>query len=275
MKHFIRVLFSLLMALAAVAGSSNASSYTIDTTSSPSVLTGLWWNASEAGWGLTITQQFGVIFVAMYTYDAANNPIWYVITNCPVAAGGCAGDIYKVNGGSPLAAIWRPSLALTKVGSGTLAFLDVNNATMTFTIDGVSGVKAITRQVFATAPVVQQPGGFPFTFTGSLPVNPANPANPVLTVQLNSITFQSSAATGICSATLLFTNTTSVAVTPFLRFDVVIGGVTTGQLIFNSNSLAPGAMASSTRDVSSNSSIVACGSFTLQFNAAGSSIFSP
>ncbi len=269
MKYFIQVLFSLLTALAAVAGSSNASSYTIDTTSSPSVLTGLWWNASESGWGLTITQQYGVIFVAMYTYDAANNPIWYVITNCPVVAGGCTGDIYKVNGGSPMTAIWKPNLALTKVGSGTLAFSTANDAAITFSIDGVAGSKAITRQVFATAPVVQQPGGFPFTFTGSAT------DNPIRTVLLNSITFQSNSVTGICSATLFFTNTSSVSISPFLRFNVVVGGITTGQLLFNSSSLAPGATASNTVAVTSNGSIVACGSFELQFNASGSSIFSP
>ena len=259
MKQFIRVLFSLLTALAAVTGASNASSYTIDTTSSPSVLTGLWWNASESGWGMTVTQQYGVIFVAMYTYDAANNPIWYVITNCPVVAGGCSGDIYKVNGGSPLTAIWRPNLTLTKVGSGTLAFLDANNAAMSFTIDGVPGIKAITRQVFATAPVVQPPGGFPFTFTKSNN-----------TVQLNWITFKSDANGIFCDATLSFTNTSAVAVSPFLLFDVVVGGATVAQVIFSSSSLAPGATAINTGLVAR-----ACGTFTLQFNASGSSVFPP
>ena len=86
----------------------------------------------------------------MYTYDTENNPIWYVITNCPVVAGGCTGDIFKVRGGSPLTANWAPNLGLSKVGTGTLAFSDANTASMNYTIDGIVGSKAIVRQVFAS-----------------------------------------------------------------------------------------------------------------------------
>ena len=164
---------------------------------------------------------------------------------------------------------WRPNLALTKVGNGTLAFSTANDAVMTFSIDGVAGSKAITRQIFATAPVVQLPGGFPFTFTGS----PTD--NPIRTVRLNSITFQSNAVTGICSATLLFTNTSAVSISPSFHFNVVVGGITTSQLIFGSANLVPGATASDTNIVLSNGSLAACGTFELQFNTVGSRIFSP
>ena len=126
--------------------------YTIDTAASPSVITGLWWNPNESGWGVTLTQQYDVIFVAMYTYDNAGNPIWYVITNCPVVANGCTGDMYKVNGGSAPTSIWSPSLVPTKVGTGTLAFTDNNTGTMNFSVNGIPGSKAITRQVFRLPP---------------------------------------------------------------------------------------------------------------------------
>ena len=242
-------------------GSPTASSYTIDQVSTPSVLTGLWWNANESGWGLTITQQFSVIFVAMYTYDAANNPVWYVITNCPVVAGGCTGDIFKVNGGSPLTAVWKPNLALTKVGSGSLAFSDNNTATMNFTIDGIAGSKAITRQVFATSPV------FPFAFSAP------DSFNSIRTVQLNSLSFAS--AGSFCNATLSFTNTSTVAIGVNLIFDTLVGSAITGQLVFGSAvlNLAPGATTTSTSTAVNNGGPIACNAFTFQFNASKSRYF--
>ncbi len=112
---------------------------------------GLWWNASESGWGMSLTQHGDLLFVAIYTYDAAGLPIWYVITNCPLTATGCTGDIFRVNGGTAPTVPWTgASRALTQVGTGTLALADANAGTFSFTIDGVAGAKAITRQIFAT-----------------------------------------------------------------------------------------------------------------------------
>lgn len=112
---------------------------------------GLWWNASESGWGMSVTQHGDLIFVAIYTYDAAGAPVWYVISNCPVTATGCTGDIYRVQGGTAPTVAWAGSgRVLTKVGTGTLTFAGADAGTFDFTIDDVPGTKAITRQVFAT-----------------------------------------------------------------------------------------------------------------------------
>ena len=144
--------FLIALALLWFSSVTPSAGYTIDTAASPSVITGLWWNPNESGWGVTLTQQYDVIFVAMYTYDAVGNPIWYVVTNCPVVASGCTGDMFKVNGGSAPTSVWRPNLALTKVGTATLAFSDANTGTMNFSINGIPGSKAITRQVFRLPP---------------------------------------------------------------------------------------------------------------------------
>ncbi len=112
---------------------------------------GLWWNANESGWGMSVTQHGDIIFVAIYTYDAAGLPIWYVITNCPVTATGCTGDIYRVNGGTTPTLPWAGAgRVLTKVGTGTLAFANASTGAFNFTIDNVAGSKAISRQIFAT-----------------------------------------------------------------------------------------------------------------------------
>ena len=113
--------------------------------------TGLWWNANESGWGMSVTQHAGMIFVAIYTYDAAGQPAWYVMSSCPLAGSGCSGTLYKVVGGSAPAAPWNGSrLQVSTVGSGTLSFADANNGSFSFSINGVANTKAITRQLFAS-----------------------------------------------------------------------------------------------------------------------------
>ncbi len=57
--------------------------------------TDLWWNASESGWGMVITQQYGVMFLAWYVYDNGGNPVWYVVPNCSVVGSSCSGDAYS------------------------------------------------------------------------------------------------------------------------------------------------------------------------------------
>ena len=112
---------------------------------------GLWWNASESGWGMSLTQHGDLIFVAIYTYDATGTPVWYVITNCPVTATGCTGDLYRVTGGTAPTVAWAGAGRIpVKVGTGTLTFVNADAGTFEFTIDDVPGAKAITRQVFAT-----------------------------------------------------------------------------------------------------------------------------
>lgn len=234
-----------------------SSAYTVDTAASPSPITGLWGNDNESGWGAALIQQFDVIFVTMYTYDSAGNPTWYVASNCTISGDGCQGDLYKVTGGSMPTVTWNgANKAVATAGTISLAFSDNNTGTMNYTINGATGSKAITRSVFRTAPPLPaQTGSFPFDFEG---------------VRLNSMTFSSD---GIrCKATLSFTNVSAAAVTPFLFFDVIVGGVTTGQVGFNTTGLAPGSTATNANSVISNSSFPACGTFTLQFNSNSSAV---
>lgn len=112
---------------------------------------GLWWNPAESGWGMSIAQHNDMIFGALYSYDQAGKAAWYVMDSCPLLGVSCTSNIYKVSGGtSPLVAWNGASKAVTKVGTGTLAFADADNASFTFTIDDKPGSKAITRQVFKT-----------------------------------------------------------------------------------------------------------------------------
>ena len=142
----------LLMVLAAMSVSPMALSYTVDT--SGTAATGLWWNPSESGWGVTLTHQYDVIFVTMFVYDSTGNPVWYVASNCAVSGAGCTGTLYKVTGGSMPTTTWNGGVTGASVGTINLTFTNTNTGTMNYTINGVSGSKAISRQVFATAPSV-------------------------------------------------------------------------------------------------------------------------
>ena len=110
--------------------------------------TDLWWNPSESGWGIAITQQANLMFLAWYVYDSSGKPVWYVASNCAVSGSGCTGTLYRTIGPA-----FGPSFDSTKiqvfpVGTATLSFTDANNGTLSYTVDGVSGTKTITRQVF-------------------------------------------------------------------------------------------------------------------------------
>ncbi len=119
----------------------------------------LWWNANESGWGVALTQQYGIIFVTIFTYDASGNPAWYVASNCTVSGNGCSGTLYRTAGGSSPTAPWVGPILATPVGSVSLAFADGSNGTMNFAINGQSGSRTITKQIFYTAPATGTASG--------------------------------------------------------------------------------------------------------------------
>ena len=109
----------------------------------------LWFNPAESGWGLNLVQHAsGNIFGVMYTYEAPNRPLWLVIP------GGTwnsnlqfTGGIFRVTG--PLASAFDSTkVNVRNVGVATLTFLDRDTGVFTFTIDGATVSKTITRQPF-------------------------------------------------------------------------------------------------------------------------------
>jgi hypothetical protein len=133
-----------------IAGSKAITQQIFATGSTPPAIdyTDLWWNPNESGWGVTLTHQFGFIFAAWFTYDAAGKPIWYVATNCPATTSGCTGALFKVDGGAPLTSVWKGVNPATQVGEVTFAFSNAANGTMRYTVNGVTTSRVITRQVY-------------------------------------------------------------------------------------------------------------------------------
>ena len=87
--------------------------------------------------------------------------------------------------------------------------------------------------------------------------------------RLNGITFKPGDGDA-CDATLTFANTTTAEHTGVFYFDVIQAGAVKDQVIFTAPAIAGGASGSNTTTVTVSTALVACGSFTLQFNSSDS-----
>ncbi len=108
----------------------------------------LWFNPDESGWGFNnIQHASNNIFGVMFTYDAPNRPMWFVLP------GGTwnnstqfSGALYRVTG-SPGDAPFKGG-DVVQVGTATLDFSDASHATITYTVNGTQVVKSIQKQPF-------------------------------------------------------------------------------------------------------------------------------
>jgi photosystem II stability/assembly factor-like uncharacterized protein len=119
----------------------------------------LWWAGSaENGWGLSLTQHGSTLFGAMFIYDAAGKPVWAVMPGGSWDAGFTrfTGALYVPTGS------WFGNYDTRRfdvgapAGTATITFHGTSSATLQYTLNGVSGTKAIERQLFGvrdTTPV--------------------------------------------------------------------------------------------------------------------------
>ena len=128
-------------------------------TPSATNFTDLWWRSpagSESGWGINLIHQGDVIFATWFTYGADGSPLWLVASDLRrTGAGTFAGDLYRTSGPAWFAVPWDPNtVTVTRVGSASLAFSGAGAGTFSYTVDGVSGSKTITRQLFSAPQTV-------------------------------------------------------------------------------------------------------------------------
>ena len=111
---------------------------------------GLWWNASESGWGLDVAHQGDTVVAVWFTYDATGKAMWLVMSASKTAPNTYAGAIYRSTGPAYNAATFDPSaVTVAQVGTGTLTFADRNNGTFSYIVNAVSQTKSIARTIFA------------------------------------------------------------------------------------------------------------------------------
>ncbi|HXX83580.1 MAG TPA: NBR1-Ig-like domain-containing protein [Casimicrobiaceae bacterium] len=120
----------------------------------------LWWAApagSEAGWGLNVTQQGDVIFITWFTYDLDGTSMWLFATTPKTGPGTYAGTLYRTTGPPFDAVPFSPAkVVATQVGTAALSFSDGQTGSFTYTVNGVTQTKSITRQIFVPPGTVCQ-----------------------------------------------------------------------------------------------------------------------
>lgn len=114
----------------------------------------IWWNSpagGESGWGVNFTHQGDTIFATWFTYGANGAPMWISATLRKSAPGTYSGAILRTSGTPfnvvPFAA---RNLVVAEVGNLSVRFTDGNAAQFTYTLDGITQSKYITRQSFST-----------------------------------------------------------------------------------------------------------------------------
>src|SRR5450631_673787 len=110
----------------------------------------LWWQPSESGWGLSLTQQGATIFGVWFTYEQDGTPIWLSFTATPTPeAGSYSGALYRASGPAFYTLPFMPTqVARTQVGTAALTFTDGNHSVFANSLFGVAQAKSITREVF-------------------------------------------------------------------------------------------------------------------------------
>jgi len=115
---------------------------------------GLWWAApagSESGWGLNFNQHGDTLVGTWFTYDRDRAPLWLSIKARRTKVGVYSGDLYR-RAGARFDAFDAGTVKSLKVGTATLTFVDADNGTFDFAIDGIGSerstqTKAITRAI--------------------------------------------------------------------------------------------------------------------------------
>jgi serine protease len=113
----------------------------------------IWWNApagSQPGWGINLTHQGNTIFGAWFTFGADGKPLWLVVAANKTGTNTYSGTLMKAVGGPPYNAVpFNPALVEgVAAGNATLTFVNGNSGTFAYSVDGISGSKQITREVF-------------------------------------------------------------------------------------------------------------------------------
>jgi uncharacterized protein (DUF1800 family) len=119
---------------------------------------GLWWNASESGWGINFAHQGDTIFATWFTFDASSKPWWLIAELHKTGEGIYSGNVSTLMGppfnSVPFPREGSPGGALeTVVGTMTATFADASHATIDYKVDGSSQTKSIVPIEFGGRPV--------------------------------------------------------------------------------------------------------------------------
>jgi predicted extracellular nuclease len=110
----------------------------------------IWWaGEAENGWGVTIAQQDRSLFAAWYTYGADGKATWFVMSGGTWTGTTYSGTLYTTTSSPWLGVPYDATQFRTQsVGTISFDFRDQDNAKMTYTVNGVTQTKSISRFAF-------------------------------------------------------------------------------------------------------------------------------
>jgi hypothetical protein len=113
-----------------------------------------WWVPSESGWGASVQQQASTLFIDLMVYAGDGKPAWfsaaaYQQANAPAGHTVFAGDLYATTGPSPSGAFDPALVNARKIGALTFDASSLNNAILSYTVDGTPVVKNVQRQTWS------------------------------------------------------------------------------------------------------------------------------
>lgn len=140
----MKLLRAIVLALLAGAPFANANTFSTDASD-------IWWNANESGWGVNVIHQNDVMFLTFFVYDQGGRAQWYVApSTASIGNFTYSGPLYRTVG-PWIGTVFNPnSVSVTQVGTATFNFHSITQATLSYTVDGLSVTKEITRQTWRT-----------------------------------------------------------------------------------------------------------------------------
>lgn len=114
----------------------------------------LWWQPAESGWGINITHQHDIIFATWFVYNGDRTPLWFSMSRGEkINANTYAGPLFITNGPGFSGPFNPTEVTRLQVGNANLIFTDEKNAILSYTVNGLSVTKNITRQTYRDIPV--------------------------------------------------------------------------------------------------------------------------
>lgn len=140
-----RMISAALMLLASL--QSSASTFSTD-------YSDLWFNSNEAGWGANVIQQDNTLFATLFVYSTTGAPSWYVASAARYTGqqGNSlvfSGPLYQTSGPYFGGAFNPSTVGVRQVGTATFTFANIGSGTLSYSVDGVSVTKSISRQTWA------------------------------------------------------------------------------------------------------------------------------
>jgi hypothetical protein len=116
--------------------------------------TDLWWNAAESGWGVNVNHQGNILFATLFTYDTDGSDMWLVMSGGERQADNSyLGLLYRTTGPAFNAEPWSAApIGYYVVGTMRFSFPGQSAGVLTYSVNGTTVTKNITRIVFDKPP---------------------------------------------------------------------------------------------------------------------------